>query len=153
MRLKIASMLLLAGTVVGCASNPPPPPPMAPPPEPAPAPAPPPRAAPISGTFRGMAESSSDASGCRAPRGTQTARVRNNTITVAGLRGNIGPDGSVTGRGLSGTVNGGTADLSVTRGRCTYHYTLTNSAASSTGGGASGSDTTTGGQGSSGSGL
>jgi hypothetical protein len=153
MRLKIASMLLLAGTVVGCSSNPPPPPPMAPPPEPAPAPAPPPPAAPISGTFHGMAESANDASGCRPPRGTQTARVRNNTITVAGLRGTIGPDGSVTGRGLSGTVNGGTADLSVTRGRCTYHYTLTNSAASSTGGGASGSDTTTGGRGSSGSGL
>ena len=82
------------------------------------------RVAPTSGTYRGMAESSSDGgSACRAPRGTQTARVSNNTITVAGLRGNIGPDGTITGRGLSGTVNGGTADLSVRRGRCTYHYT------------------------------
>ncbi|MBV8912571.1 MAG: hypothetical protein JOZ05_05960 [Acetobacteraceae bacterium] len=74
MRLKIAGVLLIAGTVVGCASNPPPPPPMAAAPEPAPAPAPPPPpAAPVAGTYRGN------------------------------------------------------ADLTVTRGRCTYHYTLSNS--------------------------
>ena len=42
------------------------------------------------------------------------------------MRGKIGPDGTVTGRGLSGTVSGGTADLTVMRGRCSYHYTLTN---------------------------
>ena len=125
MRLKIASVLLLAGTVVGCASNPPPPPP--PMPEPAPAPAPPPAAmAPTPGTYRGTADLPTPTQGCRAPRGTQTARVRGMTITVAGLRGTIGPDGTVTGRNVSGTVNGGTADLTVMRGKCTYHYALTN---------------------------
>jgi len=124
MRLKLAGVLLIAGTVVGCASNPPPPPPMAAMPEPAPAPAPPPPAAPMAGTYRGTAELTSEARGCHAMRGSQTARVRNNMITVAGMRGRIGPDGSVTGRGLFGTVNGGTADLTVTRRHCTYHYTL-----------------------------
>lgn len=125
MRLTIAGVLLIAGTVVGCANNPPPPPPMAAAPEPAPAPPPPP-APPAAGTYRGMADVTSDQPGCRPMRGSQTARVRNNTITVAGLRGRINPDGSVSGRGLSGTINGGTADLTVTRGRCTYHYTLNN---------------------------
>ena len=124
MRLKIAGVLLIAGTVVGCASNPPPPPPMAAAPEPAPAPAPAPAAAPASGTYRGTAELTSDQRGCRPMRGSVMARVRNNTITVAGMRGRIGPDGTVSGRGLSGTVNGGTADVTVTRGHCTYHYTL-----------------------------
>lgn len=138
MRLKIASVLLLAGTVVGCASNPPPPPPMAPPPEPAPAPAPPQAQAPMNGTYRGMADYSGDDRRCHAPRGNQTARVRNGSITVAGLRGKIGPDGSVTGRGLSGTVNGGTADLTVMRGRCSYHYTLTSGSGTGASSGMSG---------------
>lgn len=125
MRLKIASVLLLAGTVVGCASNPPPPPP--PMPEPAPAPAPAPAAmTPTPGTYKGTADLSAPTRGCRAPKGTQTARVRGMTITVAGLRGTIGPDGTVTGRNLSGTVNGGSADLTVKRGKCSYHYTLSN---------------------------
>jgi len=83
-------------------------------------------AAPASGTYRGTAELASDQRGCRPMSGSQMARVRNNTITIAGMRGRIGQDGTVTGRGLSGTVNGGTADLTVTRGRCTYHYTLNN---------------------------
>jgi pyruvate/2-oxoglutarate dehydrogenase complex dihydrolipoamide acyltransferase (E2) component len=127
MRLKIAGVLLIAGTVVGCASNTPaPPPPMAAAPEPAPAPAPPPMAAPASGTYRGTAELTSDQRGCRPLHGSYTARVRNNTITLAGVRGKIGPDGTISGGGLSGTVNGGTADVTVTRGRCTYHYTLNN---------------------------
>jgi hypothetical protein len=121
MRLKIASVLLLAGTVVGCASNPPPPPP--PPPEPAPAPAPA-VMAPTPGLYKGTADLSAPARGCHAPHGTQTARVRGMTITVAGLRGMIGPDGAVTGRSISGTVTGGSADLTVKRGKCSYHYTL-----------------------------
>ncbi len=60
----------------------------------------------------------------------QTARVRNNMITLGNLRGRIGPDGTVTPvghAGLSGTVNGGTADLMVMRGQCNYHYTLNHS--------------------------
>src|SRR5207237_52741 len=107
MRLKIAGVLLIAGTVVGCASNTPPPrpPPMAMAPEPAPAPAPPPAmAAPSSGTYRGTAELTSDQRGCKPLTGSYTARVRNNTITVAGVRGRIGPDGTISGGGLSGTV-------------------------------------------------
>ncbi len=124
MRLQIASVLLLAGTVVGCASNPPPPPPM---PEPAPMPAPAPVAmTPAPGAYRGPVELSAPVRGCHAQRGMQTARVRGMTITVAGLRGTIGPDGTVTGRNLAGTVSGTSADLTVTRGKCSYHYTLTN---------------------------
>jgi hypothetical protein len=128
MRLMIAGVLLAAATVAGCSSNPPPPPPMAAAPEPAPAPPPPPPPAPTSGTYRGTADLTSDAHGCRALKGSQTARVRNGAITVAGLRGRIGPDGTITGRGLSGTVNGNTADVTVTKGRCTYHYTLSTGA-------------------------
>ncbi len=134
MRLKIASVLLLAGTVVGCASNPPPPPPPAPEPMPAPAPMSPAVSAPMSGAYRGTAELAGSGRACHAPRGTQTARVRNNTVMLAGMRGQIGPDGSVTGRGISGTVNGGTADLTVMRGRCSYHYTLSSSSTSMGGG-------------------
>ena len=126
MRLKIASVLLLAGTVVGCANNPPPPPPPAPEPAPAPAPAPT-VSAPAAGTYRGTAEvAGDDVKGCKAPRGTQTARVRGTTITLAGLRGTIGQDGTVSGRNISGTVNGGNADVTVMRGHCSYHYTLSN---------------------------
>ena len=125
MRLKIASVLLLAGTVVGCASNPPPPPPPMPMAEPAPMPAPTP--APMmssAGTYKGMADLAGRARGCKAPKGVQTARVRGSSIMVAGLRGTVGADGTVSGRNLSGTVNGGTADLMVKRGKCSYHYSL-----------------------------
>ena len=123
MRLKIASVLLLAGTVVGCASNPPPPPP--PMPEPAPMPAPAPAAmAPSTGVYKGMAELSGRHRGCRAPRGVQTARVRGTTIMVAGMRGTVSPEGAVSGRNLSGTVSASNADLMVKRGKCTYHYML-----------------------------
>lgn len=124
MRLKIASVLLLAGTVVGCATTPPPPPPMAAMPDPMPAPAPMPMA-PMAGSYRGSAEAMGGTA-CKAPRGTQTARVRNNMITLAGMRGRIGSDGMVAGRNISGTVNGGTADVTVKRGKCSYHYTLSN---------------------------
>jgi hypothetical protein len=126
MRLKIASVLLLAGTVVGCASNPPPPPPPAPMPAPMPAPAPAPQVmAPMNGTYKGMAETTGHR--CRAPHGMQMARVRGMNIMVAGMHGKIDKDGTVMGRNLSGTVNGGSADLTVKRGRCSYHYTLSHS--------------------------
>lgn len=129
MRLKIASVLLLAGTVVGCANNPPPPPPpMAAAPEPMPAAAPPAPMAPMAGVYRGPG-TASGSSACRNPRGMQNARVRGNVITVANARGAIGPDGSVSGRNISGTVNGNTADITVKRGVCEFHYTLTNNAA------------------------
>ena len=127
MRLKLATVLLLAGTVVGCASNPPPPPPMAAAPEPMPA-APPPPMMPMAGVYRGpgMATGSS---ACRNPRGMQNARVRGNTIMVAGMRGMIGPDGTVTGRNLSGTVQGNMADVTVKRGSCSFEYKMTNGTA------------------------
>lgn len=126
MRLKIATVLLLAGTVVGCASNPPPPPP-APEPMPAPAPAAPAAMAPVPGMYKGTGELTADsATSCRKPRGTMTARVRGMTILVAGARGTIGPDGAVTGRNLTGTVNGGMADVTIARGKCSIHYTLNN---------------------------
>ena len=127
MRLKIATVLLLAGTVVGCASNPPPPPPMAAAPEPMPA-APPPPMAPMAGVYRGpgVAQGSS---ACRNPRGMQNARVRGNTITVAGVHGMIAPDGSVTGHNLSGTVMGNMADVTIKRGACSFEYKMTNATA------------------------
>ncbi|MDT7951197.1 MAG: hypothetical protein RQ966_06795 [Acetobacteraceae bacterium] len=126
MRLKIASVLLLAGTVVGCANNPPPPPPMAAAPEPAPAPMTQPTTmAPMAGTYRGQGMATGSSS-CRNPRGMQSARVRGNTIMIAGMRGTIGEDGTVTGRNLSGNVNGNMADVTVKRGACSYEYKLTN---------------------------
>lgn len=125
MRLKIASVLLLAGTVVGCASNPPPPPPMAMAPEPAPMAAPMAPMAPMAGTYRGKGEAQGSSS-CRTPKGMMTARVRGNTIMVAGMRGMIGPDGTVTGKNLSGTVSGNMADVTVKRGVCMFEYKMTN---------------------------
>ncbi len=134
MRLKIASFLLMAGTVVGCASNPPPPPPpMAMAPEPAPMP---PAPAPVmsggtNGVYRGMAELAPEAPRrCRKMTAMQTARVRNGMIALGGMSGKIGPDGTITaagrrGGGLTGTVSGNTADITTMRGGCSYHYTLT----------------------------
>lgn len=125
MRLKIASVLLLAGTVVGCASTPPPPPPMAAAPEPAPMAAPPPPMAPMAGLYRGPGTASGSSS-CRDPKGMMSARVRGNTVMVAGMRGTIGPDGTVTGRNLSGNVMGNMADVTVKRGVCLFEYKMTN---------------------------
>lgn len=124
MRLQLVTALLLAGTVVGCASNPPPPP-MAAAPEPMPAAAPPPPMAPMAGVYRGPG-TAQGSSACRNPKGMQNARVRGNTIMVAGQRGMIGPDGTVTGRNLSGTVMGNMADITVKRGVCRFEYKMTN---------------------------
>ena len=130
MRAKLAMFLFATATLAGCASNPPPPPPMAMAPEPAPAPAPAPMmAGGMSGIYRGTSEAGSDnRRGC-ARGGAVTARVAaNNTFSVLGLRGRINPDGTVSsaarrGGGLSGTVQNGTMDVNVTKGRCTYHVT------------------------------
>ena len=48
----------------------------------------------MAGTYRGTAELAADAPRLPQLRGTQTARVRGMTITVAGMRGKIGPDGT-----------------------------------------------------------
>ena len=131
MRLQIATILLVAGAVVGCASNPPPPPPMAAMPEAPPPPPPPAPAGPMAGAYKGMADLGADAPArCAKMTRAQTATVRGTTISLGGMRGKIGADGSVTpiGRsGLTGTVNGNTADLTAMKGKCSYHYTLTHS--------------------------
>jgi hypothetical protein len=122
MRLQIAGVLLIAGTLAACSSSPPPPVADTTPPPAAPAPAPATQAA--SGTYHGTAVPGSDATGCRPLRGTQTARIHNGAITIAGLRGRIAEDGTITGRGLSGTATGNTANVTVTKGRCSYVYSL-----------------------------
>ena len=125
MRLKIASVLLLAGTVVGCASNPPPPAPMPMAADPAPMAAPPAPMAPMAGLYRGKGMASGSSS-CRNPKGMMSARVRGNVITVAGMRGAIGPDGTISGKNLSGTVMGNMADVTVKRGVCMFEYKMSN---------------------------
>lgn len=133
MRAQLAFFVVLAGAVAGCASTPPPPPPLAavepPPPPPAPVPA-----APMAGLYRGSVEKTAESPArCRTLPATATARVmRNNTFTLAGARGRIAPDGTVSsvGRGpstLTGTVSGNTFDVTTMRGGCGYHYTLTHS--------------------------
>ncbi len=130
MRLHLATILLAAGTLAACASNPPPPPPMAPmadatPMTPAPAPM---MSGPAAGVYRGTSEATGTL-GRRCTRpGPVTVRVaRNNTFSVLGMRGRVGPDGTVSsGRrgGLSGTVANGSMDVNVS-GRCGYHVTAT----------------------------
>ena len=128
MKTKILTAMLLAGTVVGCASNPPPPPPMA---EAAPMPAPAaPAMGPMAGMYRGMADSSAQPRGCaKMTRPTNVRVASNNTFTLNGMRGMIGPDGAISSRAsrggsLSGTANAGALDVTMTRGKCSYHYTL-----------------------------
>ena len=131
MRATLAMFLLAAGTVAGCASNPPPPAPMAMAPEPAPMPMT--QAPMMSGSMTGIYRGTSEAAGtlgrrCRRP-GPVTVRVaRNNTFTVLGIKGRISPDGTVSGmrRGpsLTGTVSNGSMDVT-TGGRCHYHVTAT----------------------------
>jgi len=130
MRTKLITALLLAGTVVGCAGNPPPPPPMAeaPPPPPPPAPV---MSGPMTGMYRGTADASADLPrGCAKMTRPATVRVApNNTFTLAGVRGMIGPDGTITSRPMRGGSLTGMAsptglDVNVTKGKCTYHYML-----------------------------
>ena len=129
MRAKLVMFCLMAGTVVGCASNPPPPPPMAMAPEPAPMPAPAPMAGPVDGVYKGMAELAADAPRrCHKMAATQTVRVRRGNFMLGGMRGRVGADGAVMASrsgGLSGTVTGGTLDVTSTSRGCSYHYTLT----------------------------
>ena len=129
MRVKLITALMIAGTVVGCASNPPPPPPMAmtpPPPPPAPV-----AMGPVDGMYKGMAELASDAPArCAKMTRAQTVRVRRNSFALMGLRGTIGPDGTVTsptrrGMSLTGTASPTGLDLMAMKGTCSYHYTLT----------------------------
>ena len=129
MRTKIITFLMLAGTVVGCASNPPPPPPMAMAPV-APAPAPMPMASgPVAGIYRGTPTLADGAPrACAKPRPTTVRVMRNNTFTVMGMRGMVGPDGNISGgrrSNVSGNVSGDTMNLTAMKGRCSYSATLT----------------------------
>jgi hypothetical protein len=127
MRMKILSVMMLAGTVIGCASNPPPPPPA-----PAPAPAPAPVVlGPVDGVYKGMAVLPDDAvKGCAKMTKPQTVTVKKNSFVLGGLKATIGPDGAITatshkGASLTGTASATGLDLTSVKGKCSYHYTLT----------------------------
>ncbi len=129
MRLKLAACLIITGGLAACASTPPPPPPMA---AAEPAPAPMPAATmPVDGMYSGTVVSS-DNSGprCRKLPATARAQVRNGAFALQGLRGKVGPDGSVTAAGRRGmTMNGmfanGALDVTTMGHGCGYHYSLT----------------------------
>ncbi len=129
MRIKLITALLMAGTVVGCASNPPPPPPMAM--APAPAPMAPAMTGPIDGMYKGMADLAADApKGCAKMTRAQTVRVKNSAFSLMGVKATVGPDGAVTSMtrhmsSVSGTASGSGLDLMAMKGKCSYHYALT----------------------------
>ena len=133
MRTKILTALLLAGTVVGCATTPPPPPPMAEAPPPPP-PAPMMMSGPMTGMYKGMADTAAELPrGCAKMTRPVSVRVMaNNTFTLNGARGMIAPDGTITSRASRGMSLTGMAsptglDITSMRGKCTYHYMLTKS--------------------------
>lgn len=129
MRLKLAACLFVAGGLAACASPSPPPPPMAAA-EPAPPPAPM-AMTPADGMYSGTVVSTDDSrSRCRKLPATARAQVRNGSFALGGVRGKVGPDGSVTGAGrrgmtLSGTFANGTLDVTTMGHGCGYHYSLT----------------------------
>ena len=131
MRAQIAMFLVAAGTIAGCASNPPPPAPMAMDPAPmAPMTPAPVMAGAVDGMYRGTAEAAGTLGrGCAKP-GTVSTRVRNNTFVLKGIRARVNADGTVSnisrrGGTVTGTINGGTMDVTTTAGRCSYHVTAT----------------------------
>ena len=129
MRLKLAACLMMAGGLAACAGTPPPPPPMAAA-EPAPARAPM-AMAPADGMYSGTVVSTDDSgSRCRKLPATARAQVRSGMFALQGLRGKVGPDGSVTAAGhrgmtMSGMFANGTLDVTTTGHGCGYHYSLT----------------------------
>jgi len=129
MRIKLLTVALMAGTAVGCASNPPPPP-MAPMADMTPAPVAPVASGPMTGMYTGTADAGTLPRGCAKMTKPVSVTVRpNNAFSLAGLRGMVGPDGAITsaGRGgsLSGSVTSAGMDVTATKGKCTYHYMLT----------------------------
>ena len=130
MRAQIAMFLLAAGTVAGCASNPPPPAPMADMTPAAPAPAPM-TMGPVDGTYKGMAEAEGTLGrGCAKP-GAVTTRIHNNTFVIKGIRARVNADGTISnisrrGGTVTGTINNGALDVITKAGRCSYHITATN---------------------------
>ncbi len=133
MRADIAVFFILAGGVAGCSSAPPPPPPMAAV-EPAPAPAPTPvMTGPVDGMYQGPVVSTDDSRPrCRKMPATASTRVRNNSFSLGGMSGKIGPDGNVMataprGATMSGMLTNGSLDVTTMSKGCGYHYTLTHS--------------------------
>lgn len=129
MRIKLLTVALMAGTAVGCASNPPPPPPMAPVADTTPAPAPVANG-PMAGKYTGTADAGTLPRGCAKMTKPVSVTVRpNNTFTLAGLRGMVGPDGSISSRGRGGSLSGSATsagmDVTATKGKCSYHFMLT----------------------------
>lgn len=132
MRAQIAGIIVLVSGVVGCAGTPPPRPMVAMEAPPAPAPAPM-AAMPVDGTYQGSVMSTPDSRPrCRAMPATATTRERDGGFNLGGMRGRVGPDGTVSstsrrGSSMTGTLAGGTLDVTTMRGGCGYHYTLAHS--------------------------
>lgn len=126
MRLNLALFLLAAGTVAGCASNPPPPAPMAMAPEPAPMPAPAPVMMSMDGVYKGTSEAVGTLGrGCARP-GAVSTTVRRNMFVLGGIHARVNADGNVhntsrRGAMLTGTLSNGTMDVTTKAGRCSYH--------------------------------
>lgn len=128
MRLKLAACLMMTGALAACAGTPPPPPMAAAEPAPALVAA---AMMPADGMYSGTVVSG-DNSGprCRKLPATARARVRNGMFALQGLRGKVGPDGSVTAAGrrgmaMTGMFANGTLDLTTMGHGCGYHYSLT----------------------------
>ena len=127
MRLKFAACLIMGSGLAACAG--PPPPPMA-----AAEPAPLPVAmamTPPDGMYSGTVVSTDDSRRrCRKLPATARSQVRDGTFALQGVRGKVGPDGSVTGAGrqgmtMSGMFSNGTLDVTTMGHGCGYHYSLT----------------------------
>ena len=149
MRTKLLTFLFMAG-IAGCASNPPPPPPM---PVTAAAPAPAPTG-PVMGRYTGTVDENPNLPrSCTKIRRPVSVTVgRNSMFVLGGIRGTVGPDGTISSRGrisvpsgglrrgdtditssgatavssasLSGSATSASMDLMLTRDNCTYHFTL-----------------------------
>lgn len=126
MRTKLLSLLFLAGTVVGCASNPPPPPPMAE----APPPPPPASIGPVDGMYKGMATLAADApKSCAKLNKPQSVTVKNNTFMISGLKVMVAPDGTMTaaprkGTSLTGKAFPGGMNFTLVKGKCSYDFAM-----------------------------
>jgi len=129
MRAHIAAFIVLAVGVAGCASTPPPAPMAAVEPAPMPPPAPM-MTGPVAGMYKGPVVATDDSrASCRRMPATASTRVRNNAFALGGMRGKIGPDGSVMssarhGATMTGMLTNGTLDVTTMSRGCGYHYTL-----------------------------
>jgi hypothetical protein len=85
---------------------------------------------PTDGMYSGTVVSADDSRPrCRKLPATARAQVRNGMFALQGLRGKVGPDGSVTAAGrrgmtMSGMFSNGTLDVTTMGHGCGYHYSL-----------------------------